>query len=254
MIDTHTHLYVEAFDEDRDSAIQNAQDHGVTDFFIPAIDSEYHQRMFDLEKNYPEQVHLMMGLHPTHVKKNFKEELDLVKKQLSLRPFSAIGEIGMDLYWDLSTLEIQKEAFVQQIKWAKEYNLPIVIHARESYNEIFQILDQVNSANLKGVFHCFSSNLKDAERILEYGGFKLGIGGVVTFKNCGLDKVVKNVDIKNIVLETDSPYLTPTPFRGTRNKSSYIPIIANKLSDIYEISSEEIGNITSKNAKEIFNF
>jgi TatD DNase family protein len=165
----------------------------------------------------------------------------------------AIGEIGIDLYWDKTNLEIQRKAFITQINWAKEFKLPIVIHARDSYNEIFNVLDQLNDENLKGVFHCFSSSLKDADRILNYGGFKLGIGGVVTFKNSGLDKVVKNIDIKNIVLETDSPYLTPAPFRGTRNKSSYIPIIANKLSDIYKISSEEIGNITSKNAKEIFN-
>jgi TatD DNase family protein len=196
----------------------------------------------------------MVGLHPCYVKDSYEDDLDFLKPIIkSIKP-KAIGEIGIDLYWEKSNLENQRKAFMTQINWAKEFKLPIVIHARDSYNEIFEVLDQLNDENLKGIFHCFSSTLEDADRILNYGGFKLGIGGVVTFKNSGLDKVVKNVDIKNIVLETDSPYLTPTPFRGTRNKSSYIPIIANKLSDIYEISSEEIGNITSKNAKEIFNF
>ena len=163
------------------------------------------------------------------------------------------GEIGIDLYWDKSTLDIQKKAFIKQVNWALEFELPIVIHARESFNEIFEILDFLNTSKLKGVFHCFSSSLKDADRILKYGGFKLGIGGVVTFKNSGIDKVVEQIEIENIILETDAPYLTPAPFRGKRNKSSYIPLIANKLSDIYKVSPEEIGKITSKNASEIFN-
>ncbi len=251
-IDTHTHIYLKDFHEDLKGIITECLDKGVKKLFLPNIDKNSIADVIKTCELYKDICYPMVGLHPCYVKDSYEKDLDYLKPMIkSINPI-AIGEIGIDLYWDKSNLEIQKKAFIAQINWAKKYKLPIVIHARDSYNEIFEVLDRLNDESLKGVFHCFSSSLKDAERILSYGGFKLGIGGVVTFKNSGLDKVVKNIDIKNIILETDSPYLTPSPFRGTRNKSSYIPIIANKLSDIYEISSEEIGNITSKNAKEIF--
>jgi TatD DNase family protein len=252
-IDTHTHIYLKDFNGDRKGIIRECIESGVNKLLLPNIDKSSIADVIKICEVYKDICYPMVGLHPCYVKDSYKDDLDFLKPIIkSLKPV-AIGEIGIDLYWEKSNLEIQRKAFITQINWAKEFKLPIVIHARDSYNEIFEVLDQLNDENLKGVFHCFSSSLKDATRILNYGGFKLGIGGVVTFKNSGLDKVVKNIDIKNVVLETDSPYLTPNPFRGTRNKSSYIPIIANKLSDIYEISSEEIGNITSKNAKEIFN-
>ena len=252
-VDSHTHIYLKDFDEDRKGIISECLNNGVNKLLLPNIDKSSIADVIKICEVYKDICYPMVGLHPCYVKDSYEDDLDFLKPIIkSIKPI-AVGEIGIDLYWDKSNLEIQRKAFIAQINWAKEFKLPIVIHARDSYNEIFKVLDQVNDENLNGVFHCFSSSLKDADRILNYGGFKLGIGGVVTFKNSGLDKVVKNIDIKNIVLETDSPYLTPTPFRGTRNKSSYIPIIANKLSDIYEISCEEIGNITSKNAKEIFN-
>jgi len=252
-VDSHTHIYLKDFDEDRKGIISECLNNGVNKLLLPNIDKSSIADVIKICEVYKDICYPMVGLHPCYVKDSYEDDLDFLKPIIrSIKPI-AVGEIGIDLYWDKSNLEIQRKAFIAQINWAKEFKLPIVIHARDSYNEIFEVLDQVNDENLNGVFHCFSSSLKDADRILNYGGFKLGIGGVVTFKNSGLDKVVKNIDIKNIVLETDSPYLTPTPFRGTRNKSSYIPIIANKLSDIYEISCEEIGNITSKNAKEIFN-
>jgi TatD DNase family protein len=253
-IDTHTHIYLQDFDEDRKEIISECINCSVDKLLLPNIDKSSIIDVIKICEVHKDICYPMVGLHPCYVNDSYEDDLNYLKPFIkSIKPV-AIGEIGIDLYWEKSNLEIQRKAFIAQINWAKEFKLPIVIHARDSYNEIFEVLDLLNDENLKGVFHCFSSTLEDADRIIDYGGFKLGIGGVVTFKNCGLDKVVKNVDIKNIVLETDSPYLTPTPFRGTRNKSSYIPIIANKLSDIYEISSEEIGNITSKNAKEIFNF
>ena len=251
-IDTHTHIYLKDFDEDRKGIISECINSGVKKLFLPNIDKNSIADVLKTCELYKDICYPMVGLHPCYIKDSYEQDLDYLKSIIKPINPIAIGEIGIDLYWDKSNLEIQREAFITQINWAKEFKLPIVIHARDSYNEIFEILDRLNDESLKGVFHCFSSSLKDANRILNYGGFKLGIGGVVTFKNSGLDKVVKNIDIKNIVLETDSPYLTPTPLRGARNKSSYIPIIASKLSDIYAISSEEIGNITSKNAKEIF--
>jgi len=220
---------------------------------LPNIDSSTIEEVIKLSNDYKNICFPMVGLHPCYVSKDFNKELAILKPYIEKCNPIAIGEIGIDLYWDKSTFEVQKKVFIEQINWAEEFNLPIVIHARDSYQEIFQILDYLKKDNLKGVFHCFSSNLDDAKKILDYGGFKLGIGGVVTFKNSGLDKVLKEIEIENLILETDSPYLAPTPFRGKRNKSSYIPLIANKLSDIYEISIEEIGNITSINAAKIFN-
>ena len=252
-IDTHTHIYLKDFIEDRNEIIQECSIAKVDKLLLPNIDSSTIEEVVKLSKDYKNICFPMVGLHPCYVNQHFKKELNILKPYIDKCNPIAIGEIGIDLFWDKTTYEFQKKAFIEQINWAEEYNLPIVIHARNSYQEIFQILDSLKSDTLRGVFHCFSSNLNDAKHILDYGGFKLGIGGVVTFKNSGLDKVLKEIEIENLVLETDSPYLTPAPFRGKRNKSSYIPLIANKLSDIYEISIEEIGKITSLNATKIFN-
>jgi len=249
--DTHTHLYAEQFDEDRDQMIQKAINLGIKRFFIPAIDSSYYEKMFALERAFPENIFLMAGLHPTHVKDDFMEELDMVKKQLNSHNFYAIGEIGMDLYWDKTYVKEQKEAFLIQISWAKERGLPIVIHCRDAFDEIFEVLDKVNDDRLFGIFHCFTGNKQQALQIIDYG-FKLGIGGVLTFKNGGLDKFLAEIPLEHIVLETDSPYLAPVPYRGKRNESSYLIHILDKLIDIYDLTREEIAKVTTENSHEIF--
>lgn len=249
--DTHTHLYSEAFDEDRHEMIYRARENGVSRFFIPAIDSTYTNAMLQLEKDFPDNIFLMMGLHPTHVKENYKEELENVKLMLEKRPFYAVGEIGIDLYWDKSTLEIQKEAFRFQIQLAKKYNLPIVIHSRESFDEIFEVLEQEKGEDLYGIFHCFTGTLEQAHKALSYN-MKLGIGGVVTFKNGKIDKFLNQIDLKHIVLETDAPYLSPVPYRGKRNESAYIINVINKLAELYALPSEKIAEITTINSKEVF--
>jgi TatD DNase family protein len=249
--DTHTHLYSEAFEEDRDEMMQRALDAGVERFFIPAIDSTYTQAMLDLESNYPKNVFLMMGLHPTHVKENFKEELAHVEQWISKRKFYAVGEIGIDLYWDKTFLPQQQEAFVYQIRLAKKHQLPIVIHCREAFDEIFEILEQEKGDGLYGIFHCFTGTLEQAHQAISYG-MKLGIGGVATFKNGKIDQFLDQVDLEHIVLETDSPYLAPVPYRGKRNESAYIVEVLEKLSLIYGKSIEEIAEITTENSKNIF--
>jgi len=250
--DTHTHLYSEAFDEDRKEMIDRALKLNVSRFFIPAIDSSYTEAMFQLEKAYPDNVFLMMGLHPTHVKEDYKQELKHVENMLNQRPFYAIGEIGIDLYWDKSTLTIQQEAFKYQIKLAKRYKLPIIIHCREAFDEIFEVLDQEKSEDLFGIFHCFAGNLQQAHQAISYN-MKLGIGGVVTFKNGKVDQFLNQIDLKHIVLETDAPYLAPVPFRGKRNESAYIIKVLEKLSLIYGVSEKQISEITTQNSKDIFN-
>ena len=249
--DTHTHLYSEAFDEDREEMINQALENNIQRFFIPAIDSEYTQRMYELEKKYPENIFLMMGLHPTHVKENFEEELKHVESEFQKRDFYAVGEIGIDLYWDKSTLDIQKKSFRYQIQLAKKYNLPIVIHCREAFDEIFEVLETEKDDKLFGVFHCFTGTYEQAKKALSYN-MKLGIGGVVTFKNGGIDKFISEIPLKNIVLETDSPYLAPKPYRGKRNNPVYIMKVAEKLSELYGIPVEEVAGITTKNSEEVF--
>lgn len=249
--DTHTHLYSEQFDDDRELMIQRAKDIGVSRFFIPAIDSSYTERMLDLESKYSADVFLMMGLHPTSVKGNYLEELDLVRKWIDKRDFIAIGEIGIDLYWDKTFLPQQQEAFKTQIQWAKEKKLPIVIHCREAFDEIFEVLETEKGDDLFGIFHCFTGTLEQARKAISYN-MKLGIGGVVTFKNGKIDQFLKEIDLKHIVLETDAPYLAPTPHRGKRNESSYIAQVVNKLVDIYGLTFEEISEITTRNSKEVF--
>jgi TatD DNase family protein len=251
LTDTHTHLYSESFDEDRQQMIQRAIDAKVKRFFIPAIDSTYAKSMYDLEKSFPDHVYLMMGLHPTHVQENYKKELQFIEDQFQQRDFIAVGEIGIDLYWDKSTLKIQQEAFKYQIRLAKKYKLPIVIHCREAFEEVFEILEEEKGDDLFGIFHCFTGTLADAKRALSYN-LKLGIGGVVTFKNGKIDKFLDEIPLKHIVLETDAPYLAPTPFRGKRNESSYLTKIAEKLAEIYDEPIEEIAKITTQNSKDIF--
>lgn len=249
--DTHTHLYSEAFDEDRNVMIENALQNNVKRFFIPAIDSTYTKSMLQLEKEYPDHVFLMMGLHPTSVKANYKEELQHVESMLASHHFYAVGEIGIDLYWDKSTLEIQIEAFRHQIKLAKQYNLPIVIHCREAFDEIFEVLEAEKSDDLYGVFHCFTGNIEQAKQAISYN-MKLGIGGVVTFKNGKIDQFINEIDLKHIVLETDSPYLAPKPYRGKRNESAYIIKVLEKLSELYNLKESEIAEVTTENSKIIF--
>jgi len=251
LTDTHTHLYLEQFDSDRAEVIQKAMDNNITRFFIPAIDSTYYSAMFDLENKFPNNIFLMAGLHPTHVKENFKDELDHVKKMLKERKFYAIGEIGIDLYWDKTYLQQQQEAFKTQINWAKEMSLPIVVHCRDAFDEIFEILEDVKEDSLLGIFHCFTGNLEQARQAISYG-LKLGIGGVVTFKNGKIDQFLNEIPLKNIVLETDSPYLAPTPFRGKRNESSYLVNVVDKLVDIYGLTPDEIAQITTQNSKDVF--
>jgi TatD DNase family protein len=250
--DTHTHLYSEAFDNDRDEMISRAIAAGVTRFFVPAIDSTYSESMYALERKYPTHVFLMMGVHPTHIKDNYKEELDHVKQVLETRKFIAIGEIGIDLYWDKSTLKKQQEAFQIQIHLAKRYKLPIVIHCRDAFDEVFEILEEEQSENLFGVFHCFTGTLEQAHQAISHN-MKLGIGGVVTFKNGKIDQFLSQIDLKHIVIETDAPYLAPVPYRGKRNESVYIVEVLKKLSSIYGQSTKNIAEITTKNSKDIFN-
>lgn len=250
-IDTHTHLYSEEFNEDRFTCIKEAISNGVSRFYMPNVDSESIDGMLALEAQFPEHCFPMMGLHPCSVNGNYEKELEIVKTWLDKRRFKAIGEIGIDLYWDKTFIKEQELAFKQQIDWALEFNYPIVIHCRNAFDEIYAILS--NYASLpKGVFHCFSGNLYQAKQILSLGNFKLGIGGVVTFKNSGLDKIVEQLDINDLVLETDAPYLAPVPHRGKRNESNYLPLVAQKLALLKNITVEEIAQITSNNALKLF--
>ena len=249
--DTHTHLYSAEFETDRDEMMQRAIDKGVKRFFIPAIDSNHTEAMYALERDYPDNVFLMMGLHPTYVKENYEAELQHVEAELARRKFYAVGEIGIDLFWDQSTLDLQKMAFRRQIQLAKKYKLPINIHCRDAFDEIFEVLESEKSADLFGIFHCFTGTYEQALQAISLN-MKLGIGGVVTFKNGKVDQFLHQIDIGHIVLETDSPYLAPVPFRGKRNESSYIVNVVQKLSEIYGLPVEEIARITTENSKAIF--
>lgn len=253
LTDTHTHLYSEEFDQDRENIIQSAIDSGVSRLFVPSIDSSYTQKMYALETQYPENVFLMMGLHPCYVKENYEDELAHVITELAKRKFAAIGEIGIDLFWDKSFLKQQQTVFLKQIQLAKQYKLPINIHCRDAFNEVLEILEQEKSAELWGIFHCFTGDFNQAKQAISCG-MKLGIGGVATFKNGKIDQFLKEIDLKNIVLETDAPYLAPIPYRGKRNESSYIKLIAEKLSEIYELPIEDIAAITTQNSKDVFGF
>lgn len=249
--DTHTHLNSEQFDEDRDLMIQNAIKSGVERMFIPSIDSTYVDSMLTLKDDYPKNIHLMMGVHPTHIKENFEEELAICKEWLDTGKFVAVGEIGIDLFWDTTYLKQQQIAFQTQIQWAKEMGLPINIHCRNAFEEVFEILEAEKSPELFGIFHCFTGTLSDAQRAVDYN-LSLGIGGVATFKNGKIDQFLKEIPLEKIVLETDAPYLAPVPFRGKRNESAYIPLIAEKLATIYGVSVAEIARITTENSDNIF--
>ena len=249
--DTHTHLYSEAFDEDREAMVQRAIDKGIQRFFVPAIDSTCTNSMLALQASFPEHVYLMMGLHPTHVKEHYNDELAHVEIMLEKHKFYAVGEIGIDLYWDKTFLKEQQQAFVSQIRLAKKYKLPIVIHCREAFDEIFEILEQERGDDLYGIFHCFTGTIQQAQKAIGYN-MKLGIGGVVTFKNGKIDQFLNKIDLQHIVLETDAPYLAPVPYRGKRNESAYIINVLEKLSDIYALSEQEIAKVTTENSKQVF--
>ena len=251
LTDTHAHLYSEAFDEDRDNMIQRAIVAGVERFFIPAIDSSFTDAMLRLKAAFPERVYLMAGLHPTHVKENFEEELEHVHTLLGQRRFYGVGETGIDLYWDKTYLEEQRKAFRYQIRLAREFGLPIVIHCREAFNEIFDVLEQETDDSLSGIFHCFTGSLEQANKAIGYN-MKLGIGGVVTYKNGKIDEFLHKIDLRHIVLETDSPYLAPAPFRGKRNESAYLVHVLARVAEIYGKTREEVAEITTRNSKGVF--
>lgn len=251
LTDTHTHLYAEEFDEDRTEMMQRAINSGVSRFFVPSIDSNYTQKMYDLEQQFPENVFLMMGLHPTYVKENYLDELAHVEKELTSKKYYAVGEIGIDLFWDKTFLKQQQFAFKHQIQLAKQHKLAINIHCREAFDEVFEVLEGEKAADLFGIFHCFTGDLGQAQKAISLG-MKLGIGGVATFKNGKIDQFLNEIDLKHIVLETDSPYLAPVPHRGKRNESSYTLLVAQKLAEIYQLSVAEIAAITTENSKQIF--
>ncbi len=251
LTDTHTHLYASEFDNDRKQVVESAIAAGVKKFFLPNIDSSSVNGMFELCNQFPENCFPMMGLHPTSVKENYEEELEKLKTYFSKRKMYAVGEIGFDLYWDKTFFQQQQRAFETQIKWAKEFSLPIVIHSRNSFIEIVEVLQKNKNENPHGIFHCFSGSKEQAKQAISLG-FKLGIGGVLTYKNSGLGQAIADIDLKHLVLETDSPYLTPVPYRGKRNESGYITLVVQKLAEIKNISVEEVAEVTTANAIEVF--
>jgi TatD DNase family protein len=254
LTDTHTHLYSKEFDADRNVLIEKAMAVGVKRFFLPNVDSESIPGMFQVEKQFSSTCFAMMGLHPCSVNANYQRELQVVQYWLSKRKFVAVGEIGIDLYWDKTFFVQQQDAFRTQIQLARKYNLPYVIHSRNSFNEVMEIVNEFRDDTIKAIFHCFSGNVQQAEQVIATGSFKLGIGGVVTFKNSGLDKVVEAIDLKHLVLETDAPYLAPVPYRGKRNEPDYLLLVAKKIAEIKNISVEEVAVVTTKNSVEVFGF
>jgi len=250
-VDTHCHLYVEDFAEDIEGIIQRAENEGVKKFFLPAIDSDSTKALLGLEKRFPGKCFAMTGLHPCSVKANFEEELGLVQQSLAARRFAAVGEIGLDFYWDRNFDKEQYKAMNEQIEWALHYDLPIVIHSRDSMAQTIEVVRSHQRGRLRGIFHCFTADYESATQIMDLG-FYMGIGGVVTFKNSKLPQVIEKIGLSHVVLETDAPYLTPAPFRGKRNESSYIKYIADKLAEIMRISKEEVGAMTTANAEKIF--
>lgn len=250
-IDTHTHLYLPEFDADRDEMIVRATKAGIEKFFLPNIDSTSVNSLHALSEKYPGKCFPMMGLHPCSVKENYKEELSIAHQLLQKKKYYAVGEIGLDLYWDKTHFNQQVEAFETQIQWALDFKLPIVIHCRDAFDEIYNTLLKFKALP-KGIFHCFTGTIEQAEKVIALGNFKLGIGGVVTFKNSGLDKTLEKIDVSHMVLETDSPYLTPVPYRGQRNESAYLAIIARRVAEIKNCNLGLVSEITTKNAEEIF--
>ena len=251
LTDTHTHLYYETDLEKQSQLMERCFAFNINRLFLPNVDAKSIAMIDDLVKRYPNNCFAMAGLHPCDVKEDFQEQLAIIYSSIADRKIYAIGEIGIDLYWDKSTLAIQQDAFKQQINWAKELGLPFVIHCREAFDEVFEVLDELKDAKMRGIFHCFTGNLAQATRAIDLG-FYLGIGGVVTYKKAGLDLVLADIPLEHIVLETDSPYLAPVPYRGKPNESSYLIHIAQKVADIYNISVEEVADITTANSKKIF--
>lgn len=252
MIDTHSHIYSEEFDEDRDEVILRARNAGITKIILPNVDFESMKRMLQVELHYPEYCFAAIGLHPTSVKEDYLNELALVKSELERRKYIAIGETGIDLYWDQTFLNEQVRAFQTQVEWALEYNLPIIIHVRDSHRETVEALKPYKKRGLKGVFHCFTGTLTQANEIFELGDFRLGIGGVVTFKNSGLAQNLQEIPIEKLVLETDAPYLAPAPYRGKRNEPAYMALVRDKLAEVYYLSAEEVDRITTESADKLF--
>lgn len=252
LTDTHTHLYADEFQPDRTEMIQRAIDAGVSRLFLPNIDSSSIPGLFSLVKEFPQNCFPMMGLHPCSVDEKFQNELKVVEHWLMQRTFYAIGEIGIDLHWDKTFKEQQQYAFEFQIKLAKRHGLPIVIHTRDAFQEAYEIIERNNDKDLKGIFHCFSGTVEEADKVIALGGFKLGIGGVLTFKNSGLDKIVEHVGLEHLVLETDAPYLAPVPHRGKRNESAYLRLIAERLAEIKKTDLAEVARITTENSFGIF--
>ena len=251
LIDTHCHIYSTEFNADRSAMLSRAESEGITKMLMPAIDATTHDEMFMVESEFPNNCKSMMGLHPSSVKENYLEELRIVEQWFEKRSFVAVGETGLDFYWDLSFTKQQYEVFQQQIEWALQYDIPLVIHSRNSIDECIELVNKNQKGNLKGVFHCFTGTVAQARKIIDLN-FYLGIGGVLTFKKSGLDAVMEELDLRQIVLETDAPYLAPVPFRGKRNECSYIKYVAEKLATIKKISVEEIAEITTTNAQKLF--
>ena len=254
MIDTHSHIYSEEFDADGDEVIQRAKEAGVTKIVLPNVDAQSLPRMLELEAQYPDYCYAAVGLHPESVKENYQIELDEIREELERRKYLAVGEIGIDLYWDKTYQTEQIRAFQTQVEWAIEFNLPVIIHVRNSHNETIQALKPYSGKGLKGIFHCFGGTPEEAAEIFSLGDFKLGIGGVVTFKNSGLAATLMHIPLENLVLETDSPYLTPVPFRGKRNESSYLRYVAARLSEIYAVPQDEVNRITTESANSVFSW
>ena len=251
MIDTHAHIYADEFDDDIEVVISRAKTSGISRILMPAIDSVTHEKMLLLEESQPEYCISMMGLHPCSVKSNYKDELKVIEEYFSKRKFIAVGETGLDFYWDLTYKDQQYEAFHQQAEWAKHYDIPLVIHSRNSTNECIEVVQEHQDGKLKGVFHCFSGTAEQAKKIVDLG-FYLGIGGVLTFKNSGLDKAIADIDLSQLVLETDAPYLAPVPYRGKRNECGYITYVVGKLAELKGIAASDIDSITSNNASKLF--
>ncbi|RZK83075.1 MAG: TatD family deoxyribonuclease [Pedobacter sp.] len=251
LTDTHTHLYYETDEEKQALLMQRCFDADVKRLFLPNVDVASIAQIERMVQKYPQNCFAMSGLHPVDVKEDYEEVLDQICESMIDREIYAIGEIGIDLHWDKSTLAFQQDAFKEQIKWAKDLELPIVIHCREAFDEVFEILQQEKDEKLRGIFHCFTGNLDQAKLAVELG-FYLGIGGVVTYKNGGLDQVLKDISLSNLVLETDSPYLSPVPFRGKPNESSYLVYIAEKVAEIYGVSIDEVAKITTANSVDVF--
>ena len=252
-IDTHSHLYSEQFKNDRTIAINEAIALGVDTILLPNISSKYTNNLLQLCNQFPENCFPMMGLHPCDVsEENFDSEMQHIEIELATNKYIAVGEIGLDLYWDKTKIEVQKRAFIHQIKLAKKYQIPIAIHVREAFDEAIEIVESLNDSTLRGVFHCFTGSIVEAKRVIDLKDFYLGIGGVITFKNSGLDQTIKEISLKNLILETDSPYLAPDPFRGKRNESKYLTKIAEKIAQIKNMTINEIAEITTANAKKLF--